>query len=64
MLPPLPPEPYLPGLTPRPPEDLFQGLTGAVPRGDGALLAPAFAAGAACFARRYYWEAHELWEAV
>ncbi|MGG7567824.1 DUF309 domain-containing protein [Rhodovulum sp. DZ06] len=64
VLPPLPPAPHLPGRTPRPPEALFAALTEAVPEGPGALLAPAFAAGREAFARRYYWEAHELWEAV
>ncbi len=63
----LPEVPHLPGRTPRPPESLFaplkQGLTPALP--PGALAAsPAFRAGLHAFIRRYYWEAHEFWEAV
>ncbi|MFV0246210.1 MAG: DUF309 domain-containing protein [Qingshengfaniella sp.] len=62
----LPPVPHLPGQTPRPPEDLFDplkgGLEGAAP---GAVIgSAAFRAGLQAYGARYYWEAHELWEAV
>jgi len=63
----LPPLPHLPGRTPRPPEALFaplkEGLSAAM---DPAALAasPAFREGLRACRAGYYWEAHELWEAV
>lgn len=60
-------EPHLPGRTPRPPEDAFAPLKAALGEGGApAALAgsAAFAAALDLFARRYYWEAHELFEAV
>jgi len=59
--------PHLPGRTPRPPEAAFAPLKAALgTAGDtGALAASAaFAAAQDLFERRYYWEAHELYEAV
>ncbi|GAB4262792.1 MAG: hypothetical protein Kow0013_08700 [Pararhodobacter sp.] len=62
-----PPAPYLPGITPRPSKDHFAPLTatvaGCATPGDLAE-SPCFRAGFEGFARRYYWEAHELWEPV
>jgi len=63
----LPAVPHLPGRTPRPPEaQLAPWKAGLTPQlAPAALLAsPAFAAGLEAFRARYYWEAHELWEAV
>lgn len=62
-----PPQPHLPGVTPRPSEDHFDALKATLERCDtpGALAASAcFRAGFEAFDRRYYWEAHELWEPV
>ncbi len=63
----LPDEAHLPGRTPRPPEALFAPLIDAV----SSEMTPqeladcdAFHAGRAAFDAGYYWEAHELWEAV
>lgn len=59
--------PHLPGRTPRPPETVFAplkaGLAGLSEPADLAA-STAFAAGREFFARRYYWEAHEMFEAV
>jgi len=63
----LPAEPHLPGRTPRPPEEVFARLKAGLTPGPAPaslLAAPAFAAGLEAFRARYYWEAHELWEAV
>jgi uncharacterized protein len=62
-----PPEPHVPGLTPRPAEDHFDALKATIEGCDTleALAASAcFKAGFQAFERRYYWEAHELWEPV
>ena len=63
----LPPVPHLPGRTPRPPESAFADLKNDLSRGlSPAELAasPAFHEGLRAFSERYYWEAHELFEAV
>lgn len=63
----LPPSPYLPGLTERPDDALFAPLkAGLSPDRPAAELAEsaAFLGGLEAFGRGYYWEAHELWEAV
>lgn len=63
----LPPVPHLPGHTPRPPDTLFDPLkVGLSPDLSPAALvgSDAFRAGLRAFEARYYWEAHELWEAV
>lgn len=63
----LPVVPHLPGQTPRPPEswsDAFKiGLSPGL-SSDALARHPAFAGGRAAFDAGYYWEAHELWEAV
>lgn len=59
--------PHLPGRTPRPPEAVFAPLKAALAGADdpGELAASgAFGAAQRLFARRYYWEAHEMFEAV
>ncbi|WP_111734522.1 DUF309 domain-containing protein [Roseovarius amoyensis] len=59
--------PHLPGRTPRPPEAAFAPLKAALEGADDpAALAASAAFGAALrlFERRYYWEAHEMFEAV
>ncbi|MGP6088981.1 DUF309 domain-containing protein [Antarctobacter jejuensis] len=57
----LPDQPYLPGLTARPAEEDFDGLKGvSAPLKD----CPAWQAGRRFFDAGYYWEAHEVWEAV
>lgn len=63
----LPPAPHLPGRTPRPPEQLFEPLkVGLSSKLSPAVLASsaAFQGGIKAFRTGYYWEAHELWEAV
>ena len=63
----LPPVPHLPGRTPRPPDEIFEPLKATLAqRGSPEEMAQsaAFAGGLSAFAHRYYWEAHELWEAV
>lgn len=57
----LPPQPYFPGRTPRPDEALFAPLKEGAEAG---VTSPAFTGGLGAFEARYYWEAHELWEAV
>lgn len=63
----LPATPYIPGITPRPSEDYFdvlkRGLDGDCSIGQLAGSA-AFLGGREAFRQGYYWEAHELWEAV
>ena len=57
----LPERPYLPGMTPRPAEAQFDGLKRvSEPLHDS----PAWLAGWRFFEAGYYWEAHEVWEAV
>ena len=61
----LPEAPHLPGRTPRPSEALFAPLKAGLPKdARGLLSSDAFKGGFAAFEARYYWEAHELWEAV
>ncbi len=62
----LPPVPHLPGRTPRPPEALFAALKQGLADMDPAALGGSAASreGLRAFRARYYWEAHELWEAV
>ena len=63
----LPPRPYLPGKTERPDEAIFEplkeGLSPAMTTEEMAQSA-AFLGGKEAFAQGYFWEAHELWEAV
>lgn len=63
----LPPEPHLPGRTPRPPEDFFdpvmQGLSAEMTP-DQLAAHPAFHGGLEAMDRGYFWESHELLEAV
>lgn len=63
----LPPEPHLPGMTPRPPEGYFdpvmRGLSADMTP-DQLAAHPAFDGGLQAMNRGYYWEAHELLEAV
>ncbi len=63
----LPPVPYVPGLTARPEEGCFDpvktGLSPALSCGELAS-SRAFTGGLEAFSRGYFWEAHELWEAV
>ena len=63
----LPPQAFIPGQTPRPRDDFFaaikRGLTAGLTPADLAASA-AFEGGLTAFDRRYYWEAHELFEAV
>ena len=58
---PLPPAPYVPGRTPRHPEDWFDQL-----KADAARLerSTAFRAGLVYFDAGYFWECHEVLEAV
>jgi hypothetical protein len=63
----LPPEPHMPGLTARPDDALFAPLkSGLGSHLDVEALAAsaAFLGGREAFERGYFWEAHELWEAV
>lgn len=63
----LPPVPHLPGRTPRPPDAIFEPLKATLDQGlspRAMAESPAFVGGLAAFSHRYYWEAHELWEAV
>jgi hypothetical protein len=63
----LPTAPHLPGRNPRPPETFFAPLkAGIVPGMTPSDLAQsaAFAAGFTLFEAGYFWEAHEVWEAV
>lgn len=63
----LPPRPYLPGQTERHDEAIFEplkeGLSPAMTPEEMAQSA-AFLGGREAFAQGYFWEAHELWEAV
>ena len=57
----------MPGQTPRPPETLFAPLKAGIGphlRIDELAESRCFQAGREAFAARYYWEAHELWEAI
>lgn len=64
---PLPPHAYIPGKTPRHPEGWFDAITTAVPVG-GPLaqlhLTQAWTAGLLYLERGYFWECHEVLEAV
>ncbi len=63
----LPPKPHVPGRTPRPPEALFEPLQSPLSADlspSDLLASAAFHEGLRAFRMRYYWEAHELWEAV
>jgi len=64
---PMPPHAYVPGLNPRPPEDWFDAIKSTVQV--GVSLADlqhtqAFRAGLAYLDAGYYWECHEVLEAV
>ncbi|QFT58718.1 hypothetical protein FIU94_07765 [Sulfitobacter sp. THAF37] len=63
----LPPHAYVPGQTPRHPEDLFDpvkaSVTGEVPVAE-LHRTEAWRAGRAYFEAGYYWECHEVLEAV
>lgn len=59
--------PHLPGRTARPEEGVFDDLKAGLRPGLSIAelaVSDAFEAGRAAFARGYFWEAHELWEAV
>ncbi|MFM9858795.1 DUF309 domain-containing protein [Pseudoxanthobacter sp. M-2] len=63
----LPPIPYVPGRSARPDEGYFDPVkTGLSPALSCSELAmsPAFKGGLEAFSHGYFWEAHELWEAV
>ncbi|MEQ8291480.1 MAG: DUF309 domain-containing protein [Roseovarius sp.] len=63
----LPPRPYLPGQTERPDEAIFEPLKEGLAPGlspEDLTRSAAFLGGREAFARGYFWEAHELWEAV
>lgn len=63
----LPPSPYLPGRTERPDEGYFDALKEGLETEEsieGLAASAAFQGGLAAFHREYFWEAHELWEAV
>ncbi len=57
----LPDQPYLPGLTARPDEAAFDGLKGV---SEPLHSCVAWRAGRRFFEAGYFWEAHEVWEAV
>jgi len=64
---PLPPHAYVPGRTARHPEGWFDPLTDSIPAGcDPQLLhrTQAFEAGMLYLREGYYWECHEVLEAV
>lgn len=64
---PLPAHAYLPGMTARHPEGCFDGLKGGLEPGMnwGRIAAsPAWRNGIALLRHGYYWEAHEVLEAV
>lgn len=63
----LPDVPHWPGRTPRPAEAVFAPFIDALPERlavEAYATSPAFQAGLEAFRRGYFWEAHELWEAV
>jgi len=64
---PLPPYAYVPGRTPRHDEGRWDEVRATVEPGmdaDELAASPAFTAGMAFFENGYFWEAHEVWEAV
>lgn len=64
---PVPSHAYIPGRTPRHPEDWFDAIRRTVPdRAGSDVLAGSFAlrCGRAYFDAGYYWECHEVLEAV
>lgn len=64
---PLPPYAYVPGRTPRHAEGRWDDVRATVEPGmdaDELAASPAFTAGMAFFESGYFWEAHEVWEAV
>ncbi len=64
---PLPPVPHVPGRTARPPEDLFDDLKAGLSADqpiEALADSAAYLGGLEALRRRYYWEAHELLEAV
>jgi predicted metal-dependent hydrolase len=56
--------PHLPGRTARPAETVFAALKAGLEECRDAGASAAFAGGLKAFEARYYWEAHELFEAV
>ena len=63
----LPPYAYVPGQTERHPEDLFDEIKAGVIDGLAGremFETEAWIGGLRCFEQGYFWEAHELWEAV
>ncbi|MEQ9676270.1 MAG: DUF309 domain-containing protein [Roseovarius indicus] len=63
----LPPRPYLPGKTERPDEAIFESLKEGLAPGmapEDLAQSAAFLGGMQAFEQGYFWEAHELWEAV
>jgi len=64
---PLPPFAYVPGRTPRHAEGRWDDVRATAWVGmsaDELAASPAFRAGLAFFENGYFWEAHEVWEAV
>lgn len=53
--------PYIPGQTERPPEGAFDHLKGVA---EPLAECPAWRAGKRFFREGFFWEAHEVWEAV
>ena len=63
----MPPHAYVPGKTPRHPEGWFDPITSQVPEGGmpaDLQHTTAWAAGRAYFEQGFYWECHEVLEAV
>jgi hypothetical protein len=63
----MPPHAYIPGKTPRHPEGWFDAITQSVPKDalpDDLEATQAWAAGLAYFQAGYFWECHEVLEAV
>ena len=62
-----PPHAYIPGQTPRHPEDLFDGVKATVRKGMSAgelAASEAWAVGLRYYREGFYWECHEVLEAV
>ena len=60
-------EPHLPGRTQRPSEEVFEPIKHRLAQTsstDDLAQSDAFSFGIEAFLHGYFWEAHELWEAV
>ncbi len=63
----IPPHAYVPGRTPRHPEDMFDAVKSTAVRGMSAedlAGSPAWRTGRALYDQGYFWECHEVLEAV